>query len=390
MSIYAEHAIKNYVGNNDYGALLEVDAEYPKKIASKHRDLSFLPETRKINGVKKLVAILEDKERYVVQISPLKQALNHGLKLKKVHRLITFRQEAWLKPYIDMNTKLRANTKSNFQKDLFKPTNNSVFDKTMENVRNHRDIKLVTTNERRKKLVAKSNYHPSKHLSENLMAIEMRKTQVVMNTPISLGQAILHISKTLMYKFWYDYLKPKYVDKIKLSYMDTDSFIVHIGTEDFYIDIDTSAYDKDDNRPLPIGTNKKVIDIFKDELNGKIMTKFCVPRAKTYALKCHNDQEKKKAKGTKKCLIKNDLTFENYKELVLKNKIIMRSQLRFKSDHHNVYTEEVNKIAISSNDNRRLKTLDGITTYTYGTNAFKVCESEMLVKRKHVLIQLYY
>ena len=188
MSIYTGHAIKNYDDNNDYGPLLEVDAEYPKKIASKHRDLSFLPERRKINGVKKLVATLEDKERYVVHISALKQALNHGLKLKKVHKLITFRQEAWLKPYIDMNTKLRANTKSNFQKDLFKPTNNSVFDKTMENVRNHRDVKLVTTNERRKKLVAKSNYHTRKHLLENLMAIEMRKAQVVMNTYILVKQ----------------------------------------------------------------------------------------------------------------------------------------------------------------------------------------------------------
>ena len=289
MSIYAQHAIKNYVDNNDYGALLEVDAEYPKKIASKHRDLSFLPETRKINGVKKLVAILEDKERYVVQISPLKQALNHGLKLKKVHRLITFRQEAWLKLYIDMNTKLRANAKNNFQKDFFKLTNNSVFGKTMENVRNRRYIKLLTTNERRKKLVAESNYHTSKHLLEKLMAIQIRKTQVIMNTPIYLGQAILHISKTLMYEFWFDYLKPKYGDKIKLCYMDTDSFIVHIETEHFYIDIakdvdkwfDTSAYDKDDNRPLPIRKNKEVIGMFKDELNGKIMTEFCAPRAKT-------------------------------------------------------------------------------------------------------------
>ena len=289
MSIYAQQATKNYVDYNDYGALLEVDAEYPKKIASKHRDLSFLPERRKISGVKKLVATLEDKERYVVHISALKQALNHGLKLKKVHRLITFRQEAWLKLYIDMNTKLRANAKNNFQKDFFKLTNNSVFGKTMENVRNRRYIKLLTTNERRKKLVAESNYHTSKHLLEKLMAIEMRKTQVVMNTPIYLGQAILHISKTLMYEFWFDYLKPKYGDKIKLCYMDTDSFIVHIETEHFYIDIakdvdkwfDTSAYDKDDNRPLPIRKNKKVIGMFKDELNGKIMTEFCAPRAKT-------------------------------------------------------------------------------------------------------------
>ena len=355
----------------------------------------FLPERRKINKVEKLVTTLE--ERYEVHISALKQALNHGLKLKKVRRVITFRQEAWLKPYIDMNTKLRADAENDLEKDFFKLMNNSVFNKTMENVRNHPEIKLVTTNGRRKKLVSEPNYHTSKHFSENLMAIEMRMTKVVMNKPVYLGQAILDISKTLMYEFWYNYLKPKYGDKVKLCYMDTDSFIVHIETEDFYKDIamdvdkwfDIFAYDKDDNRPLPIGKNKKVIGKFKDELKGKIMTENCNARAKTYAFRYDNDKENKKTKGTKKCVIKKDLTFENYKESVFKNKIIMRSQLRFKSDDHNVYTVEINKIAISSNDDKRLQTIDGITTYPISTNAFKVCESEMLAKRKNVPIKLY-
>ena len=296
-----------------------------------------------------------------------------------------------------MNTKLRADAENDFEKDFFKLMNNSVFGKTMENVRNHRDIKLVTTNGRRKKLVSEPNYHTSKHFSENLMAIEMRKTKVVMNKPVYLGQAILDISKTLMYDFWYDYLKPKYGDKVKLCYMDTDNFIVHIETEDFYEDIasnvdkwfDTSAYNEDNNRPLPTGKNKKVIGKFKDEMNGKIMIENYNARAKTYAFKLDDDKETKRAKGTKKCVIKKDLTFENYKESVLKNKIIIRSQLRFKSDHHNVYTEEIDKIAISSNDDKRLQTFDGITTYPIGTNAFKVCESEMLAKRKDVPMKLY-
>ena len=294
-----------------------------------------------------------------------------------------------------MNTKPRSDALEDFEKDFFKLMNNSVFGKTMENVPNHRDIKLVTKNQKRNKLVSEPNYHTSKHFSEDLMAIEMRKTKVVMSKPVYLGQAILDISKTLMYEFWYDYLKPKYGDKVKLCYMD--SFIVHIETEDFYKDIamdvdkwfDTSAYDKDDNRPLPIRKNKKVIGKFKDELKGKIMTENCNARAKTYTFRYDNDKKNKKAKGTKKCVIKKDLTFENYKESVLKNKIIIRSQLRFKSDHHNVYTEEIDKIAISSNDDKRLQTFDGITTYPIGTNAFKVCESEMLAKRKDVPMKLY-
>ena len=297
-----------------------------------------------------------------------------------------------------MNTKPRSDALEDFEKDFFKLMNNSVFGKTMENVPNHRDIKLVTKNQKRNKLVSEPNYHTSKHFSEDLMATEMRKTKVVMSKPVYLGQAILDISKTLMYEFWYDYLKPKYGDKVKLCYMDTDNFIVHIETEDFYEDIasnvdkwfDTSAYNEDNNRPLPIGKNKKVIGKFKDEMNGKIMIENYNARAKTYAFKLDDDKETKRAKGTKKCVIKKDLTFENYKESVLKNKIIIRSQLRFKSDHHNVYTEEIDKIAISSNDDKRLQTFDGITTYPIGTNAFKVCESEMLAKRKDVPIKLYY
>ena len=115
--------------------------------------------------------------------------------------------------------------------------NNSIFGKTMENVRNHRDIKLVTTNEQRNKLVSEPNYHTTKHISENLLIIEMKKTEVKMNKPIYLGMSILDISKTLMYEFWYDYIKPKYGDRAKLCYTDTDSFVIYIETEDFYKDI---------------------------------------------------------------------------------------------------------------------------------------------------------
>ena len=205
------------------------------------------------------------KKRYVVHIAAFKQALGHGLKLKKVHRVIEFKQEAWLKPYIDMNTRLRKEAKNDFEKDFFKLMNNSVFGKTMENVRNHRDIKLVTTNAQRRKHVFEPIFMSSKCFSKDLMAIEMRKTKILMNKSAYLGQKILNISKTLMYEFYYDYLMPKYVDKVKLCYMDTDSFILHIQTEDFYKDIaddvnkwfDTSGCDEKLNRPLPPRIKRK-------------------------------------------------------------------------------------------------------------------------------------
>ena len=170
--------------------------------------------------------------------------------------------------------------------------------------------------------------------------------------------------------------------------MDTDSFVINIFTEDFFEDInndverwfDISNYDKNDKRPLQIGVNKKVIGMFKDELGGKIMKEFCALRAKTYTYLMDDDSEKKKAKGIKRCVIKCRLIFKNYKDSLFNNTTILKSLLRFKSDHHNVYTNEVNKIALNSNDDKRLLTFDRVTTYPYGTNVFKVCESEMLSK----------
>ena len=177
--------------------ILEVDAEYRKDLHKLHSDLPFLPERMKINKCDKLTCTTHNKENHVVHIRALKQALNHGLKLTKMHRIMQFDQEAWLKPYIDMNTELRKNAKRDFEKN-FKLMNNALFGKTMENVRNHRDIKLVTTDKRRSILVSELNYHSSKYISKDLI-IEMRKVKVKMNKPIYLGRAILDVSKTLMY-----------------------------------------------------------------------------------------------------------------------------------------------------------------------------------------------
>ena len=264
-----------------------------------------------------------------------------------------------------MNTKLRTNAKNDFEKDFFKLMNNSVFGKTMENARKYRDIKLVTDNESRNKLVFEPNYHTTTQFSENLLAIEMKKTKIIMNKPIYLGQAILDIGKTLMYEFWYNYLKPNYKDKVKLCYMDTDSFIILIFTEDFYKDIandvdkwfDTSKYDKNDNKPVPIGTSsKKVLGMFEDELEGEIITEFCAPRAKTYAYKMDNDTEKKKAKGTKKCVTERHLKFNDFKDSIFNDIKILRIQQRFKSDLQTIYTVNSNKTVMSSNDDKRLQT----------------------------------
>ena len=173
--------------DSDKGYIIEVDVKYLKNLHGLHEDLPFLPERMKIGKCKKLVSNLYDKKSYVVHRRSLKQALNHRLILKKVHRVIQFNQEAWLKPCIDMNTELRKEAKNDFAKDFFKLMNNAVFGKTMENVRKHGDIKLVTTDKRRNQLVLELNFHTTKWFSEKLLAIEMKKTKVKMKKPIYLG-----------------------------------------------------------------------------------------------------------------------------------------------------------------------------------------------------------
>ena len=200
----------------------------------------------------------------------------------------------------------------------------------------------------------------------------MNKRKVKMNKPIYLGLSILGISKILMYEFWYDYMKPKYNDNAKLCYMDTDSFIMNIKTEDFYNDIandvekrfDTSNYECD--RPLPTGKNKKVIGLMKDELGGRIITEFVVLRPKTYSYLTDDFKEDKKTKGTKKCVIKRMIKFGDYKKCLLNGEVVLKSQQRFKSKGHDVYTENINKIALSSNDDKRLIAPDKIISYPYG------------------------
>ena len=337
-----EEFIKNYNENDIKGYILEVNVKYPKRLHELHSDLPFLSERLKVNNCEKLVCNLFNKKKYVAHINTSKQALNHGLKLKKIHRVIEFNQKEWLKPYIDMNSELRKEAKTGFEKDLFKLMNNSVFGKTMENIRKHRDIKLVTTDKKRSKLVSEPNYHTINLISEDLSIIEMKKTEVKMNKPIYLRLSILEISKTLMYEFWYDYMKAKYNNDVKLCYMDTDSFIMNVKTNDFYKDIandvenrfDTSNYEE--NRPLPTGKNKKVIGLMKDELGGKIIMEFVTLRPKTYSFLTDDGKEDKKAKGTKKCVIKKMIKFNDYKKCLLNDELILKSQQRFISKKHNL------------------------------------------------------
>ena len=353
--------------------ILEVDLEYLHDLHDLHNDYPLAPEQLEMNGVTKLIPNLYNKEKYVVHHETLKLYVKYGLKITKIHRGITFQERAWLKDYIDMNTRLRTMSKNNFESNFFKLMNNSVFGKTIENIRKRTDIKLATTQKQVEKYIYQPNYTHRTTFSDNLVAIHMSRTKLYFNKPVYLGMCILDLSKTLMYEFHYEYIKVKYGDKAELLFTDTDSLMCEIETEDFYKDIspdvhsmfDTSNYSPKHPSGIETGVNKKVIGLMKDEAGGEIITKFVGLRAKNYSFVC-DDTENKKCKGIKKCVTKNNISFKDYETCLFTNVEQLRKMNVFRSRLHDVYSEEVNKIALSANDDKRVILKDGIHTMAHG------------------------
>ena len=345
-----------------YPCILEVDLEYPKELHDLHNDYPLAPERIMCKTkVEKLIPNLRNKEKYVIHYKNLNQYLGLGLKLSCIYRGIKFEESEWLKPYIDMNTKLRTKANNNFEKDFYKLGNNSIFGKTMENIRNRVDIKLVNDRDKAKKLTAKPNFKHLNVFCEELIAIHMKKTSLTFNKQVYLGMCILDLSKTIMYEFHYNYIKKKYEDKAKLLFTDTDSLMYEIEPEDFYKDIikdvkdrfDTSDYPPNHPSGIPTGCNKKVLGVFKDEAAGRIKEEFVGLRAKLYSYKMFEGEESKKCKGVKKSVVKKSIMHEDYKNCLFTGKEQLRKMNVIRSYNHEVYTEEVNKVALCSDDDKR-------------------------------------
>ena len=360
--------------DEDLGYILEVDLKYPNELHDLHNDYPLAPETMVLNRVNKLTPNLRNKTKYILHHRNLGLYLSLGLRLTKIHRIIEFKQSKWLAPYIALNTNLRTKAKNNFEKDFFKLMNNSVFGKTMENIRNRKDIKLVTSKKSALKLISKPNFKNRTIFTENLISVHMGKTKLIFNKPVYVGMCILDVSKTLMYDFHYNYIKKKYNDQALLLMTDTDSLCYEIETEDFYKDIssdvetkfDTSAYPKDHPSGIKTGVNKKVIGMMKDECSGEVMVGFVGLRAKLYATKMDTGVESKKCKGINKTVTKNDIAFEDYKNVLFNQTTQMRKMNVIRSYGHEVYTETVNKTALSGDDDKRIVGEDRIRTMAYG------------------------
>ncbi|XP_033112614.1 uncharacterized protein LOC117113400 [Anneissia japonica] len=373
------------------GYFLEVDLEVPKELHDLFNDYPLAPEALTPRrewmspyqldllgdenpGMEKLVPNLMPKIKYVVHHRNLQFYLAKGLKLTKVHRIIEFTQSRWMKEYIDMNTELRKRAKTDFEKDFFKLMNNSVFGKTMENVRNRQTVHLCKTQETGKinKLFAKPNFNRYVTFNDNLIAIHMNKTRVKLNKPIYCGTAVLDLSKLVMYEFYYDKLKPVYGDRAKLLYTDTDSLLLSITTEDVYADMqenldwfDTSNYSKDSR--LYSEKNKKVLGKMKDEMGGCIMTEFVGLRPKMYSIKTQDSRlDVKRAKGVAKYVVRDRINHDDYVR-VLTSKEDMHCDMRsIRSSKHVLYTINQTKKSLSPLDTKRYILDDGTTTYAYG------------------------
>lgn len=397
--------IMNLPDDGENGFIFEVDLEYPQELHDAHNDYPFCAERQKLpedamkilgldkNNHEKLLLTLYDKKNYIIHYRMLKLAIKHGLKLKKVHKILKFRQAQWVKPYIDLNVDLRMKAKTKFKIELTKYFMNSAFGKTMENLRQRSNIKLINKwggKSGARMAIAKPNFKTFKIFDENLVAIEFNQTHILMNKPIIIGLCVLEISKITMYAFLYEYLKPKYGENITVAYTDTDSFILAIEVENFYEDMrlnpskfDTSNYSNSNVYNIK-PDNKKVPGIFKDELGGEPMVEFAGIRSKCYAVRKFSEiaqNEKKtplkikRSKGVKKSVVERKIEFKDYLECIRNHCNVKKSkkyefkvtQNTIRSMKHNVYTISQTKVALNSHDDKRyIIKPDGVNTLAWG------------------------
>ncbi|KAF0710010.1 Uncharacterized protein FWK35_00029959, partial [Aphis craccivora] len=344
------------------GRIYEVDVTYPIELHDKHNDLPFLPQNGVPPGskVKKLMATLESKKKYIIHYRNLQQAIANGLIVEKVHRVVQFNQSAWLAAYISLNTELRKKAKNDFEKDFFKLMNNAIFGKTMESMRKRIYMEMVSSEQRLQKLINKTTFKHSTKYNENLHAVSLENKIIYFCKPIYIGFAVLDISKTLMYDYHYNIHCP---------------LVYYIQTDDFYDDLvkNSELLDRMDtsnlpgNHPCYIAERKKIPGLFSDETDGRIMREFCALRAKSYAY-ILDDKEKIKAKGIRGHVIKNHMTFENHKKCLFGDADLdfYLQNFSIRSFKHQLNTIKMNKLTYNSFDNKRVIMEDKVHTLAHG------------------------
>ena len=381
------------------GYIYEVDCSYPQDLHSSHSDYPLAPERVTIEESMlspfqqknfpscqkkpqtKLTPNLNNKSNYVLHYRNLKFYIQQGLVITKIHRVLTFKQSAWLAPYIDYNTKCRAASKSKFGKEYYKLMNNAVFGKTNENLRNRMRVEAITDRKIALKRVCLPSFKRSQTIHEDLVIMQTATSNLNLCKPIYVGFSILDISKLLMYKFHYEKMIPKYKDKIALCFTDTDSLLYEVQTDDIYEDMRGSDdYDFSEypfTHYLYNEKNKKVIGKMKDEINSITIEEFIGLRPKCYSLLFNGIvkdnlimntdlNEKQAAKGTKKSVKDTHLRHARYKDVHKSLSVITVGQNIIKSKTHNISTYHMKKIGLSAYDTKRWICDDNIHTRAHG------------------------
>ena len=386
------------------GYILEVDLEYPGELHVAHNAYPLAPERMTVKKewmsdyqhglldagveVEKLVPNLYNKNCYVLHYRNLQLYLSLGMRLTKVHRALSFQQSCWMEPYIRLNTELRTAADNDFEKDLFKLMNNSVYGKTMENLRNRVDVKLVRADEsdRLRRLIASPRYARANIFDDDLAAIQMHKSCLKLLKPVYVGMCVLDLSKHLMYDFYYNELKKQYGEHCQLLYTDTDSLLLEIQTENVYEDMgasaslyDTSNYPKD--HPQYSEENKKVVGKMKDECAGRLIAEYVGLRPKMYSILKADDKEIKKAKGVKRSVVSNEIRHKDYNEALFDKKTFRHSMDVLRSKGHHIFGQRLNKISLSPFDSKRWISENGIDTLAYG--------HDVLVARNAAVMNAY-
>lgn len=377
--------------NSDIGYILEIDLTYPKELHEVHNQYPLAPLKQvvteemlspyskkllsqlgmPITETEKLLTTLEDKKKYVLHYRNLKFYLKMGLELKKIHRVLSFRQSAWLTPFIDFNTEKRKQALNVFEKDFFKLMNNATYGKSLENVRSRIDFKLVVNEKDLLKWAASPRLKRFIPYDENLAGLALKQQCILLNRPLYIGFSVLDISKLLMYKFHYEWAVEKYGSKVKLCMTDTDSLLYFVETDDIYADIkddlhlfDTSDYpNTHDCYSLK---NKKKLGTFKDEMNGKPIREYCGLRAKCYSVLDFHQNEKNVAKGVPRVAIKKQLKHEEYKKCLFNQEQKSTQSCTIRSDKHQLFTRKISKLSLTPYDNKRYILEDGVSTFAYG------------------------
>ena len=375
------HELIKYLEDQNYGDILEVDLHYPMELHDAHNEFPLAPvkAVTPESNTEKLLLTLHDKEKYVVHYRALLKYTELGLKITKIHRVIRFREKAFMADYINTNSELRRMTNSKSEKNTYKLMNNSNYGKTLENVRKRQDIELITDAKRLAKVIKQVTFKSRTIFSDNLVAVHKLKREILFDKPIYIGLAVLDLSKTLMYDVHYNVMKNRYPDdQCTLLYNDTDSLIYDIRTDDIYQDMkdfiehfDTSCYSQD--HKLYSEQNKGVVGKMKDEMSGRLITEFIALRSKCYAFlswQGRNKQiETKKAKGVKKSVTELPLRFEDYKRILFSRPTappMTVSQNTLKSSGHTIFSVTTEKVALSYTDDKRVLNADGISSLAYG------------------------